>query len=87
MIIVPYYAFLLVGLAMTVFFFLAYVRSSKPLLLVTAILWLGPAAYESWVSQSCSGECNIRVDLLIVFPIELVVLIGLSVFAWRSRKR
>ena len=85
MIILPYYAFILLGLVMAVLFFLAYVRASKAVLLITSILWLIPAAYEMWVLQSCTGECNVRVDLLLVFPTELLGLSALSVFAWKAR--
>jgi uncharacterized membrane protein YGL010W len=33
------------------------------------IAWVGYFIYESvYVSRTCTGECNIRVDLLIIYP-------------------
>jgi hypothetical protein len=44
--------------------------------LVTAVgvIWLLYAAYETGMQQRwlCSGECNIRVDLLLIYPLLLV---------------
>jgi hypothetical protein len=37
------------------------------------VLWTGYAAYETWVQATCTGECNIRVDLLLVWPLLLAV--------------
>ena len=45
--------------------------------LVTAVgvIWLLYAAYETGMQQRwlCSGECNIRVDLLLIYPLLLVM--------------
>jgi hypothetical protein len=43
------------------------------------VFWLLYAAYETAMRQRwlCSGECNIRVDLLLLYPaLLLVTLIG-----------
>ena len=44
------------------------------------VLWLLYAVYEFGNRQRwwCSGECNIRIDLLVIYP---VLLLGLAVAA------
>jgi hypothetical protein len=37
--------------------------------IVSGILWLLYAVYEPWAATSCDGGCNIRVDLVFLFPI------------------
>lgn len=53
--------------------------SRRRLILSTALLWLLYAGYEFGMKTRllCSGECNIRVDLLLLGPL----LIGLSAVA------
>lgn len=85
--IFPYYGFILAGIAFAAVFQILFLKSRKPLLLVTSILWLLPVLYETWVLNNCTGECNIRVDVLVIFPIEVIVLPLLSFFAWRAYKR
>lgn len=58
-----------------VFFLILYFSSRKRLVLVTALLWLGYVPYE-WAMKLrllCSGECNIRVDLLLIYPLLIVL--------------
>jgi hypothetical protein len=58
---------------------------------VAAAGWLGYSAYETAIRLRwlCSGECNIRVDLLLIYPL----LLGLSIVAlialvrWRMARR
>jgi formate hydrogenlyase subunit 3/multisubunit Na+/H+ antiporter MnhD subunit len=45
----------------------------RPTAIVVGVIWLLYAAYETamrlrWL---CSGECNIRVDLLLIYPLLL----------------
>lgn len=42
---------------------------------VAGIVWLLYAVYETGMKQRwlCSGECNIRVDLLLVYPLLLLL--------------
>jgi len=52
-----------------------YARSRRPSIAVAAVAWLAYAAYETamrlrWL---CTGECNIRVDLLLIYPVLLVI--------------
>lgn len=52
-----------------------------PPMLLAAIAWAAYGAYEYRMQTAwCTGECNIRVDLLLFYPILLIV----SAFAiWR----
>ena len=38
------------------------------------VIWIFYAAYETAMQQRwlCSGECNIRVDLILIYPFLLV---------------
>jgi formate hydrogenlyase subunit 3/multisubunit Na+/H+ antiporter MnhD subunit len=45
------------------------------------IVWLLYFAYETGMQQRwlCSGECNIRVDLLLIYPLLLILLVAAAV--------
>ena len=60
----------------------------KRLLAVTAALWLGYAIYESLMKARvlCSGECNIRVDLLLISPLLWILTIVAVVQFLRARR-
>lgn len=52
-----------------------YAQSRASSALAAALAWLGYLLYElamklRWL---CSGECNIRVDLLVLYPLLLLV--------------
>ena len=51
------------------------------LALVTGVLWILYGIYEylTQIRVLCSGECNIRVDLLLIYPILLVYTIASSI--------
>lgn len=55
---------------------------------ITALLWAGYAWYEYLMHTRvlCSGECNIRVDLLLIYPILLVLSIWSLVSALRGKR-
>ncbi|HEY5939937.1 MAG TPA: hypothetical protein VIT87_03900 [Gemmatimonadales bacterium] len=42
------------------------------------VMWVLYAAYETSMKQRwlCTGECNIRVDLLLIYPILILSSIG-----------
>jgi hypothetical protein len=53
------------------------------------ILWLGYAVYElgmrlRWL---CTGECNIRVDLLLIYPLLAALSVAGIVSAIRRRSK
>ncbi len=60
----------------------------RPLMAVAAVLWLGYAIYESLMKARvlCSGECNIRVDLLLISPLLWILTIVAAVQFFRRRR-
>ena len=54
---------------------------------VAAIAWLVYAVYETAMARRilCSGECNIRVDLLLIYPLLLALSLAAVVAAYRAR--
>jgi hypothetical protein len=81
------YPFLAVLPAGLLFYFYWLVKSR--VVLTSAIIWLAYLFYEYAMKFRllCTGECNIRVDLLAIYPFLIIVsLIGLIIFAVRRRK-
>ena len=66
----------------------AYFTNRKRFILVTALLWLGYAVYESLMKARilCSGECNIRVDLLLISPLLWILTIVAVVNFFRRNR-
>jgi hypothetical protein len=56
--------------------------------LVAGLAWLVYAIYELGMQKRwlCFGECNIRVDLLLMFPVLAVISIAGIVAAARAAK-
>jgi hypothetical protein len=54
---------------------------------VTALAWLAYTAWETGMKLRllCSGECNIRVDLLLIYPLLLLLSIASVVVVLRRR--
>lgn len=69
-----------------VLFFTLYRLSQRRLVAGTGIAWLLYALYEYSMYRRwlCSGECNIRVDLLLVYPLLLLVSIAAAFAARRA---
>jgi formate hydrogenlyase subunit 3/multisubunit Na+/H+ antiporter MnhD subunit len=60
----------------------------RPTAIVVGVIWLLYAAYETamrlrWL---CSGECNIRVDLLLIYPLLLATTVVAIVSLLRTRR-
>lgn len=77
------------GLIPAALFLGAYRAVRRPLILVAVVAWLAYVPYEyamlgRWL---CSGECNIRVDLLLVYPALVLVSAAAAVAALRSTAR
>lgn len=66
-----------------------YFRATSRLALATAVLWLAYGVYESMMYMRilCSGECNIRIDLLLIHPLLLLLSLAAIVVAIWSPKR
>jgi len=77
------------ALAPAVLFFALFLISRVRLISVTAILWLAYLVYEYAIRFRllCSGDCNIRVDLLLMYPVLIAASIAsLVAFAVSVRK-
>lgn len=66
-----------------------YRRSRRTLSAAVAMMWLLYALYEYSMQRRwlCSGECNIRVDLLLLYPVLILVSAAALVVAVRSLRR
>ena len=70
----------------------AYRLTRNGLVLITGVLWILYGIYEylMQIRVLCSGECNIRVDLLLIYPILLVYTIASAIrvarIVWQRRK-
>jgi hypothetical protein len=62
-----------------------YARSRATSALAAALAWLGylPYEYAMKLRWLCSGECNIRVDLLVLYPLLLLVSL---IAVWRGMR-
>ena len=81
-----FFAYVAVGVAV-VLTLLARIRPRRSLW-VAAGGWLTYALYEALMAARvlCSGECNIRIDLLLIWPILLLMTLVALVKAMRVRK-
>jgi hypothetical protein len=82
-IIAPYLA--LIPAAM---FFWFYKKSKRKSSLIAVILWGIYSVYESGMMLRilCTGECNIRIDLLVIYPVLIIISIFALVNYFRWRK-
>ena len=80
----PWLALLPAGL-----FFALYLRSRRLPVAAAALLWGLYAVYEYGMRRRwlCTGECNIRVDLLLLYPVLVVASIVALVAALRVPRR
>ncbi len=70
-------------------FALGYFIKNSALTGLASVLWVLYAGYETLMKLRllCSGECNIRVDLLVLYPaLFLVSLAAIVEFLARKRK-
>ena len=63
-------------------------RARRRTAVVVGVLWLVYALYETGMKQRwlCTGECNIRVDLLLIYPLLLLSVVAAVVSLIRARK-
>jgi hypothetical protein len=63
-------------------------RSHRAVAWMAAVVWLLYAVYETAMARRilCSGECNIRVDLLLLYPFLLILSLVALVIAIRGRR-
>jgi hypothetical protein len=62
-------------------------RGHRPMV-GAGVAWLLYAVYETGMKQRwwCSGECNIRVDLLLVYPVLLLLTVAGVISLLRTRR-
>ena len=62
-------------------------RTGRRVAVGTGLVWLLYSMYEFGMKQRwlCSGECNIRVDLLVVYPVLAISLVAAAVSLLRTR--
>ncbi len=80
------YPFLALGPAAVLFFL--FLVSKNRFILITAITWFAYLPYEYAMKFRilCSGECNIRIDLLLIYPVLIIASLVSMVLAFRRRK-
>ena len=81
MFITVYYAFIFTTIGFVVFFQVLFVRSKRYVQLICSVIWLLPVSYEMWALGRCGHDCSIRIDLMLVFPAEVFVLTGASIYS------
>ena len=56
---------------------------------VSGVLWLVYAVYETGMHERwlCTGECNIRIDLLAIYPVLLVASLAAAISLLRGPRR
>lgn len=80
----------LLALVPALLFTVLYAISKSRQVLAAGLVWLAYLAYEFGMKFRilCSGDCNIRIDLLVLYPLLMLIsLAGLVVFAiavWRK---
>ncbi len=60
-----------IALLPTIIFGLVYLKLHKKLIGITTIIWLLYFIYETLnlLRITCSGDCGIRADLLLIYPL------------------
>lgn len=79
-----YFAVLFLSGPAVLTFLVLFAISRRRACLIAGLLWLIPIPYELWIQSNCTGECNIRIDLLLVLPVEVIVLLTTSGVGFRS---
>ena len=53
----------------------------------TGVLWVLYSIYENlmYTRVLCTGECNIRIDLLLIYPVLIVLSLVSTIFYYRKK--
>lgn len=64
-------------------------RARRRVAIGVGLIWLLYAFYEFGMEQRwlCTGECNIRIDLLLIYPVLLLGLVVAAVSLFRPREK
>jgi hypothetical protein len=62
-------------------------RAGRRVAVRVGIAWIVYSLYEFGMKQRwlCSGECNIRIDLLLIYPVLVIGLVAAAVSLLRRR--
>ena len=65
------YPFALVAGAVALYFLVVAIQRPRPAAVLAVFLWAAYAVYEFYIANGtlCDAKCNIRVDLLVVWPV------------------
>jgi hypothetical protein len=80
----------LLALVPAALFAALFAKSKSRIVLATLVLWLAYLPYEYGMKLRilCSGECNIRIDLLVLYPalilVSLIALVVFTITVWRK---
>ncbi len=74
MLAIFYFGIVFLSIPTALVFLTLFAISRRRACLVAGLLWLLPVPYEVLIQTNCPGECNIRIDLLLALPAELLVL-------------
>lgn len=68
------YPFVLIAGAVALYFFTVALQRPRLSVILAAVLWAVYAVYEYYVANGtlCDANCNIRVDLLLVWPLLVI---------------
>lgn len=79
----------LLALVPAALFFVLYRASGRGVAAAAAALWLLYALYEYGMHRRwlCTGECNIRVDLLLLYPVLWILSIVAVIAGVRGRRK
>jgi len=77
------------GLIPAALFLAAHRVARRLVVMVAGVAWLAYVPYEYAMLRRwlCSGECNIRVDLLLVYPALVLISAAAAVAVLRSAAR
>ena len=65
-------AIILFGVALGLFAALLFrYRRSNAIFGLAAVAWAGSHVWNQWILSTCSGDCNIRADLVLIAPVVL----------------
>jgi len=82
-------AYPLLALVPAALFVVLYRASGRKVAAAAAALWLLYTVYEYGMHRRwlCTGECNIRVDLLLLYPVLWIISIVALIVAIRGRRK
>ncbi len=63
-------------------------RRSSVIFGLAIAAWIGAFFWNAWILQTCPGDCNIRVDLVLIAPLVLIATgfaLAEAIRRWRGK--